>query len=169
MEADHAWHPTGVHRPTWLTKLRGYSRDLDWSVDNFKSHPRSLLIAIKDKLASKFEYCGGLGDVPEDVFFQILKQQMRTKRSNMKKVLAIGVDIPTNVKKQHVENFKKLIQRIDKIVESEWMKAARQIVRNESYGGQSEGEVILRLVINVYTSFTLFDLCDYRWNFLVRV
>ena len=69
VEVDDEGCPTGAHRFDWLTKLRGYSRDLDWSVDNFKAHPRALLMAIKDKMSAQFEYRGRLGDVPEEVFF----------------------------------------------------------------------------------------------------
>ena len=52
VEVDDGGCPTGAHRPDWLTKLQGYSRDLDWSVDNFKAHPRALLMAIKDKISA---------------------------------------------------------------------------------------------------------------------
>ena len=63
VEVDGVGCPTGVRRPNWLTRLRGYSRDLDWSVDNFKEYPRPLLMAIKDKMAAQSGYRGGLGDV----------------------------------------------------------------------------------------------------------
>ena len=69
VDVDEARCPTRIHIPDWLMRLRGYSRDLDWSVDNFKAHPGPLLLAIKDKMAAKFEYRGGLGDMPEAVFF----------------------------------------------------------------------------------------------------
>ena len=148
VDVDEAGCPTGCHRPDWLTRLRGYSRDLDWSVDNFKAHPRPLLLAIKDKMAAQFEYRGGLGDVPEAVFTQILRQQMRTRRSNMKKIIESGGQLPPCVKKAHVDNFKRLIARTDKIAEATRMKAARQTVQSLSYSGRSEGEVRSRLVSN---------------------
>lgn len=146
VEVDEAGCPTGIHRPDWLTRLRGYSRDLDWSVDNFRAHPRPLLLAIKDKMAAQFEYRGGLGDVPEAIFFQILRQQMRTRRSNMKKLIESCGPLPPYVKKAHVDNFKRLIARTDKIAEATRMKAARQTVQTLSYSGRSEGEVRSRLV-----------------------
>jgi hypothetical protein len=146
VEVDQAGCPTGLHRPDWLTRLRGYSRDLDWSVDNFKEHPRLLVLAIKEKMAAQFEYRGGLGDVPEGVFFQELRTQMRTKRSNMKKMLEQGLPLPGYVKKQHVENFKRLIARTDKIAEAYRMKVCRKSVQNVSHSGRSEGEVRSRLV-----------------------
>jgi hypothetical protein len=158
VEVDDGGCPTGARRPDWLTKLRGYSRDLDWSVDNFKLHPRVLLLAIKDKMASQFEYRGGLGDVPEDVFFQELRQQMRTKRANMKRLLDKGETLPGYVKKEHVENFKKLIARTDKIAEAERMKNVRQVVQNVSHSGRSEGEVRSRLVSDLHQLVIIFIL-----------
>ena len=52
VEVDDGGCPTGAYRPDWLTKLRGYSLDLDWSVDKFKAHPRALLMVIKDKMSA---------------------------------------------------------------------------------------------------------------------
>ena len=90
VDVNEAECPTGIHRSNWLTQQRGYSWDLDWSVDNFKAHPRPLLLAIKDKMCAQFEYHGGLGDMFEAVFFQILCQQMRICKSNMKKLIKSG-------------------------------------------------------------------------------
>jgi hypothetical protein len=155
VEVNELGFPTGQRRPDWLTRLRGYSRDLDWSIDDFKQHPRPLLMAIKDKMAAHYEYRGGLGDVPEPVFFQILRQQMRTRRSNMKKLIESGGPLPTYVKRAHVENFKRLIQRTDKIAEASRMKAARQTVQTVSYSGRSEGEVRSRLVSPFFSAINL--------------
>lgn len=69
IQIDNRGCPTGIDEPNWLTKLRGYSRKLDWSVDNFKAHPQALLMAIKDKMSVQFEYRGELGNVWEEVFF----------------------------------------------------------------------------------------------------
>ena len=129
VEVDEVGCPTCVRMLDWLTILRGYSRNLDWNVDNFKAHPRPLLMAIKDKMATQFEYRGGLGDVPEEVFFQILRQQMRTHMSNMKKIIESGGTLLPYVKKAHVDNFKRLIAREDKIAEACHMKTARQTVQ----------------------------------------
>jgi hypothetical protein len=70
-----------------------------------------LLIVIKDKMAAQFEYQGGLGDVPEEIFFQILRQQMRTRKSNMEKIIESGRPLPSYFKKAHMNNFKRLIAR----------------------------------------------------------
>lgn len=62
-EVDDGGYLMGAHSLDWLTKLRGYFRNLDWSVDNFKLHPQALLMALKDKIVAEFEYRGGLGNV----------------------------------------------------------------------------------------------------------
>ena len=74
----------------------------------------------------------------------------------MKKLIESNGPIPTYVKKHHLENFKNLIKRTDKIAESEWMKAARQIVQNVSHSGRSEGEVKSRLVSVFSSTFKFF-------------
>ena len=155
VDVDEAGCPTGQHRFDWLRRLQGYSHDLDWSVDNFKAHPRPLLMAIKEKMAAQFEYRGGLNDVPEEIFFQILRQQMRTRRSNMKKLIKSGRPLPLYIKKQHVDNFKKLIARTEKIAEATQMKVVRQTDQNLSYSGRSKGEVRSRFVSNILFSCIL--------------
>ena len=148
VDVNEAGCSTGIHRPNWLTRQRGYSWDLDWSVHNFKAHPRPFLLVIKDKMAAQFKYRGGLRDVSETVFFQILCQQMRTRKSNMKKLIKSSG--PWNPYGEgyggpHVDNFKRLIVTTDKIVEGTHIKAARQTL---SYSGRSEGEVCSRFVSN---------------------
>ena len=155
MEANELGFPTRQRRPNWLTRLRGYSRDLDWSIDDFNQHPRPLLIAIKEKMTSQFKYRGGLGDKTEETFFQILRQQMRIRRSNMKKLIESGGPLPTYIKRAHVENFKRLIVRTYKIAEATCMKAARQTVQTVSYSGRSEGEVRSRLVSPIHFAMNL--------------
>lgn len=102
VEVDEVGCPTGnACRIGW----REYSRDLDRSVDNFKAHPRPLLMAIKNKMAAQFEYRGGLNDVPEEVFFQILHQQIWHRKSNMKILIESGGTLPLYVKKTHVDKL----------------------------------------------------------------
>ena len=107
-------------------------------------------MAIKDKMSAQFEYRGGLGDVPEEVFFQILRQQMRTRRANMKKLLEKGQPLLGYVKKEHAENFKKLIARTEKIAEACQIKNVKQVVQNVSHSGRSKGEVRPRLVSDAH-------------------
>jgi hypothetical protein len=67
--------------------------------------------------------------VPDNVFFHILRQQIRIRRSNMKKLIESGGPLPIYVKKTQIENFKRLIARTDKMMEVTRMKAARQTVQ----------------------------------------
>ena len=112
------------------------------------------MLAIKNKMAAQFEYRGGLRNVPETVFFQILRQQMRTRKSNMKKLIESGGPLSPCVKNAYVNNFKRLIARTDKIAEATRMKAAWQTVQTLSYSGRSERKVRSKLVSNfVYKTF----------------
>lgn len=47
----------------------------------------------------QFNYHGRLGDVLEEVFFQILWQQMRTRRLNSKKLIETSGTLSLYVKK----------------------------------------------------------------------
>jgi hypothetical protein len=67
------------------------------------------------------------------------------------KVIENGASIPTSMKKQHVENFKKVIRREDKIVESERMKVERHTIHTMSEVGESEEDVRSRLVNEFHT------------------
>jgi hypothetical protein len=64
----------------------------------------------------------------------------------MKRLIDEGKPLPGYVRKQHVENFRKLISREDKKAESERMKGVRLSLHNVSHAGRSEGEVRSRLV-----------------------
>jgi hypothetical protein len=66
---------------------------------------------------------------------------MRTKRANIKKILDRGNPHPGYCRKEHVENFKKLIAREDKKAAAERMKNVRCTVHNVSHSDRSEGEV----------------------------
>ena len=96
-------------------------------------------------MAAQYEYRGGLENVSQTVFFQILRQQMRTRKSNMKKLIECGGLLSLCVKKVHVDNFKRLIVRTNKIAKAARMKAAQQTVQTLSYSGRSEGRCALDL------------------------
>ena len=66
----------------------------------------------------------------------------------MKKLIKSGGPLPPYVKKAHMDNFKQLIARTDKIMEATRMKAARQTVQTLSYSGRSEGKMRSRLIHN---------------------
>ena len=68
----------------------------------------------------------------------------------MKKLLKKGQPLPGYVKKEHAENFKKLIARTEKIAEACQIKSVRQIVQNVLHSGRSEGEVRSCLVSDAH-------------------
>ena len=39
----YARFPSGMYRPQWLNALRGYSSDLDWSVNNINDQDETSL------------------------------------------------------------------------------------------------------------------------------
>ena len=50
--------PTEVYRPQWRNVLRGYSNDLDWSVDNSNAQDQTTLDNIYTRMKENWE-CGG--------------------------------------------------------------------------------------------------------------
>ena len=46
----YAGFPSGVYRPQWLNALRGYSSDLDWSVDNINDQDGTALDNIYTRM-----------------------------------------------------------------------------------------------------------------------
>ena len=85
VEVDLRGHPQGQNRPLWLTCLRGHAQDIDFSEDNYKNIPPSMLLAVKERVDNTFEYRGGLGKVSEEAFHAILKGQLKVKRYQLKK------------------------------------------------------------------------------------
>lgn len=77
----------GENRVLWLTCLRGHAVDVDFSVDNYIKHNRTIFLAIKRRVDSTFDYKGGLGYVTKEAFHSLLKNMLKTKRYQMKKTL----------------------------------------------------------------------------------
>lgn len=50
--------PSGVYRSQWLNALRGYSSDLDWSVDNKNVQHEMTLDNIYTRMKENWEYRG---------------------------------------------------------------------------------------------------------------
>ena len=87
VEVDMKRHPCGQNRSLWLTYLRGHSADVDFSVDNYVNHNTAMLLNIKQCVDNIFEYRGGLEKVTEEAFHSSLKQQLKIKRYEMKKMV----------------------------------------------------------------------------------
>jgi len=82
--------------------------------------------------------------VPEEILFQITPADA-DRMSNMEKLIEYGGLLPPYVKKARVDNLKRLIARMDKIVEAMRIKTARQIVQTLSYFGRSRRRCTLDL------------------------
>ena len=109
VEVDLKGHPQGQNRPLWLTCLRGHAQDIDFSEDNYKNLPTSMLLAIKERVDNTFEYHGGLGKVTEEAFHSILKGQLKVKRYQLKKRMQEGKDKPKHIRQDHWVKLSKLI------------------------------------------------------------
>ena len=48
VEVNLRGHPQRQNRPLWLTCLRGHAHDIDFSDDNYKNLPTSMLLVVKE-------------------------------------------------------------------------------------------------------------------------
>jgi hypothetical protein len=146
VDVDMKGHPCGQNRSLWLTCLRGHSADVDFSVDNYVNHSTAMLLNIKQRVDNTFEYRGGLGKVTEEAFHASLKQQLKIKRYEMKKMMVAGKEKPKHIRNDHWVNLSKLISEDRKLRQSEKLKENRALVKKVSSAGRSEGEVRANLV-----------------------
>lgn len=146
VEVDAAGHPTGLHRCKFFTALRGYSRDIDFSIDNFKQHDPAKLLDIKAQVDAITEYRGGLGRLSEAGFNKAMMDQLRMKRYHTKKIIVARGRCPDGCPPKFFENLGKLIKEDRKKTESFARKASRAAVHKKSHAGRSEGEVRENLV-----------------------
>ena len=109
VEVDMKGHPCGQNRSLWLTCLRGHSADVNFSVDNYVHHSTTMLLNIKQRVDNTFEYRGGLGKVTEEAFHSTLKQQLKIKRYEMKKMMVAGKEKPKHIRNDHWVSLSKLI------------------------------------------------------------
>ena len=146
VEVDLRGHPQGQNRPLWLTCLRGHAQDLDFSEDNYKNLPTSMLLAVKERVDNTFDYHGGLGYVTEEAFHSILKGQLKVKRYQLKKRMTEGRDRPKHIRQDHWIKLSKLIDSEKKVAEAERMALNRAQVRRPSSAGRNEEYVRASLV-----------------------
>lgn len=180
VEVDMKGHACGQNRSLWLTCLRGHSADIDFSVDNYVNHSTAMLLNIKQRVDNTFEYRGGLGKVTEEAFHSSLKQQLKMKRYEMKKMMVAGKEKPKHIRKDHWESLSRLISEDRKLRQSEKLKENRAQVKKVSSAGRSEGvvranlvwsyiiscSVVFTLEITIYPSIALVDW--FPWLYLVN-
>ena len=146
VEVDLRGHPQGQNRPLWLTCLRGHAQDIDFSEDNYKNLPTSMLLAVKERVDNTFEYHGGLGKVTEEAFHSILKGQLKVKRYQLKKRMQEGKDKPKHIRHDHWVKLSKLIQEEKKQQKAEKLRYSRAQVRRLSSTGRNEEYIRAQLV-----------------------
>lgn len=140
-EVDMRGMPCGQHRTNWLACLRGHSQDVDFSIDNYNKHSTTMLLAIKRRVDSTFDYQGGLGYVTEESFHQVLKKMLKTKRYQMKKALLNGTGRPQHIRGDHWVNLSNLIADEGKIKQAEKLKENRAAFKKPSTSDSMAPEV----------------------------
>jgi hypothetical protein len=101
VDVDLKGNPYGQFRSLWLTCLRGHYLDIDFSVDNYHDHDTAMLLNVKQRVDNTFEYRGGLGKVTEEVFHSTVKQQLKVKRYELKKLMLDGREKPKHIRMDH--------------------------------------------------------------------
>ena len=140
VEVDMKGHPCGQNRPLWMTCLRGHAQDVDFSVDNYHQHSTTMLLSIKQRVDNTFDYEGGLGRVTEEAFHSLLKNQLKTKRYQLKKALLAGRTKPKHIRQDHWVSLSKLIVEERKIKEAEKLRENRaQLKRPSTSARDSDG------------------------------
>lgn len=138
-----------MYRPQWLNALRGYSSDLDWSVDNINDQHETALDNIYSRMKENWEYRGAKGEprvLRYEVFKSNLGQQLKSKRAQMKMRILKGMGKPETIRLDHWLNMIKNTRDPKKIEQAHVMREARKCVKKVSTFGRSEGEVRARLV-----------------------
>lgn len=159
VEVDATGNPTGLHRTKFFTTLRGYSRNIDFSIDNYKLHDKAMLLDIKAQVDAITEYRGGLGRLSEEGFHKVMMDHLRMKRYHTKQIILKGGQCPPGCPPPFWQNMIKLIKEDRKKKESEARKASRSKVQKKSHAGRSEGEVRDNLVRNLCAQLSQFFKC----------
>ena len=146
VEVDMKGNPCGQNRQLWMSCLRGHSQDVDFSVDNYNHHSTTMLLAIKQRVDNTFDYEGGLGRVTEEAFHSLLKNQLKTKRYQLKKALVADKPKPKHIRQDHWLNLSKLISEERKIKEAQKLRGNRAQLKKASTSAQLSDEVAANLV-----------------------
>jgi len=146
VEVDMKGNPCGQNRQLWMSCLRGHSQDVDFSVDNYNHHSTTMLLAIKQRVDNTFDYEGGLGRVTEEAFHSLLKNQLKTKRYQLKKALVAEKPKPKHIRQDHWLNLSKLIMEERKIKEAQKLRENRAQFKKASTSTQQSDEVVANQV-----------------------
>ena len=146
VEVDMKGHPCGQNRPLWMTCLRGHAQDVDFSVDNYHMHSTTMLLSIKQRVDNTFDYEGGLGRVTEEAFHSLLKNQLKTKRYQLKKALLAGRTKPKHIRQDHWVSLSKLIVEERKVKEAEKLRENRAQLKRPSISARDSDGLAHNLV-----------------------
>ena len=146
VEVDMKGNPCGQNRQLWMSCLRGHSQDVDFSIDNYNLHSTTMLLAIKQRVDNTFDYEGGLGRVTEEAFHSLLKNQLKTKRYQLKKALVADKPRPKHIRQDHWVNLSKLITEERKIKKAQKLQGNRAQVKKASKSVQQSDEVVANQV-----------------------
>ena len=75
---------------------------------------------------------GGLGRVTEEAFHSLLKNQLKTKRYQLKKALLAGRTKPKHIRQDHWVSLSKLIVEERKVKEAEKLRENRAQLKRPS-------------------------------------
>ena len=147
-----AGFPSGVYRSQWLNDLHGYSRDLDWSVDNINDQNVTTLDNIYTHIKENWEYRRSNGE-PRVLRYEVFKNNIgqHEKKTQMKMRIMKSLYKPKSMRLDHWCNMVEHIRNPKKIEQANVMREARKCVKKMSTFGQSEGEMRARLVSTLAT------------------
>ena len=155
-----AGFPSGAFRPQWLNALRGYSCDLDWSIDSINEQDGTTLDNIYTRMRENWEY-RGYGGEPRTLRYEVFKsnlaQQLKSKRAQMKMRILAGKSKPEAIRLDHWRNMVEITRDPKKIEQANVMREARKCVKKVSTFGRSEGEVRARLVSTFPIAISFFN------------
>jgi hypothetical protein len=146
VEVDMKGHPCGQNRPLWMTCLRDHAQDVDFNVDNYDMHNTTILLSIKQRIDNTFDYKGGLGRVTEEAFHSLLKNQLKTKRYQLKNALLAGRTKPKHIRQDHWVSLSKLIVEERKVKEAEKLRESRTQLKRPSISARDSDGLAHNLV-----------------------
>ena len=119
---------------------------MDFNIDNYHRNNTTMLFSIKQRVNNTFDYEGGLGRVTEEAFYSLLKNQLKTKRYQLKKALLAGRTKPKHICQDHWVSLSKLIVEERKTKEVEKLKENRAQLKRPSISARDSDEIAANLV-----------------------
>ena len=97
-----------MYRPQWLNALRGYSGDLDWSIDNIDNQDETTLDNIYTRIRKSWEY-RRYKEEPRVLRYKVFKnnlaQQLKSTKTQMKMRILNRLRKPEYIRLDHWYNM----------------------------------------------------------------